>query len=289
MKTHTTVGAQMLAGSAFALLELAEQIALTHHEKWDGSGYPAGLVGDAIPIAGRIVAVADVFDALTHARPYKAAWSTADAIAEMTSQAGRHFDPRVVEAFLGLRSRAGSSGHARRSLLSSSQGRARSARPPASGRWRSVSAPPPTSARRESRTSRTTAMTGGRWGLPPAGLLASSVAATCPPKKAPPAIGSPHSFHDLRRTFCTIRFAIAEKERPMPMPSRARGDVDLRLLAAVDHEQGVGGESEQGAADQRPARADAALEIPPSAPPPRWRSWLAAGRRPAVVTQAPKP
>ena len=103
MKTHTTVGAQMLAGSAFALLEMAEQIALTHHEKWDGSGYPAGLAGEAIPIAGRIVAVADVFDALTHARPYKAAWSTADAIAEMTGQAGRHFDPQVLEAFLSVR------------------------------------------------------------------------------------------------------------------------------------------------------------------------------------------
>jgi putative two-component system response regulator len=102
MKTHTTIGAQMLAGSAFALLEMAEQIALTHHEKWDGSGYPAGLAGDAIPIVGRIVAVADVFDALTHSRPYKAAWSTTDAIAEMTSQAGRHFDPRVLAAFLSV-------------------------------------------------------------------------------------------------------------------------------------------------------------------------------------------
>jgi PAS domain S-box-containing protein len=100
VKTHTTAGAQMLAGSPFALLALAEQTALTHHERWDGSGYPAGLAGDAIPITGRIVAVADVFDALTHSRPYKAAWSTADAIAEMTGQAGRHFDPQVVDAFL---------------------------------------------------------------------------------------------------------------------------------------------------------------------------------------------
>jgi PAS domain S-box-containing protein/putative nucleotidyltransferase with HDIG domain len=100
MKTHTTIGAQMLAGSAFALLEMAEQIALTHHEKWDGSGYPAGLGGDAIPIVGRIVAVADVFDALTHSRPYKPAWSSADAIAEITRQAGRHFDPRVLDAFV---------------------------------------------------------------------------------------------------------------------------------------------------------------------------------------------
>ena len=81
---------------------MAEQIALTHHEKWDGSGYPSGLAGDAIPIAGRIVAVADVFDALTHPRPYKPAWSTADAIAEIESQSGRHFDPKVLEAFLSV-------------------------------------------------------------------------------------------------------------------------------------------------------------------------------------------
>ena len=102
MKTHTTIGAQMLAGSAFALLEMAEQIALTHHEKWDGSGYPSGLAGESIPIVGRIVAVADVFDALTHSRPYKPAWSIPDAVAEITSQAGRHFDPQVLEAFRRL-------------------------------------------------------------------------------------------------------------------------------------------------------------------------------------------
>jgi putative two-component system response regulator len=100
MKAHTTVGAQMLAGSTFALLETAEHVALTHHERWDGSGYPNGLAGEEIPLAGRIVAVADVFDALTHVRPYKAAWSSADAIAEITSHAGEHFDPHVVDAFL---------------------------------------------------------------------------------------------------------------------------------------------------------------------------------------------
>jgi putative two-component system response regulator len=100
MKTHATIGGQMLAGSAFALLEVAEEIALTHHERWDGSGYPAGLAGEAIPIAGRIVAVADVYDALTHVRPYKAAWSKSDAIAEITTDAGSHFDPGVVDAFV---------------------------------------------------------------------------------------------------------------------------------------------------------------------------------------------
>jgi putative two-component system response regulator len=107
MKTHTTIGAEMLAGNPFALLEMAEQIALTHHEKWDGSGYPAGLGGDEIPVAGRIVAVADVFDALTHVRPYKAAWTPAEAIAEMRSQKGRHFDPEILDAFLSVKAEEG--------------------------------------------------------------------------------------------------------------------------------------------------------------------------------------
>ena len=102
MKTHTTVGRPDARRQRYALLGLAEEIALTHHERWDGSGYPAGLAGEAIPIAGRIVAVADVFDALTHARPYKPAWSVPDALAEMTGQSGRQFDPAVLEAFLGL-------------------------------------------------------------------------------------------------------------------------------------------------------------------------------------------
>ncbi len=104
VKTHTTVGAEMLSGSTFDLVATAEEIALTHHEKWDGSGYPAGLSGDAIPITGRIVAVADVFDALTHVRPYKPAWSVADAEAELGSQARKHFDPQVVDAFFSVRS-----------------------------------------------------------------------------------------------------------------------------------------------------------------------------------------
>jgi putative two-component system response regulator len=109
MKTHTTLGAEMLAGNPFALLEMAEQIALTHHEKWDGSGYPAGLGGDEMPVAGRIVAVADVFDALTHVRPYKAAWTAAAAIAEMRSQKGRHFDPEILDAFLSVKAEEGAS------------------------------------------------------------------------------------------------------------------------------------------------------------------------------------
>lgn len=100
MKTHTTIGAKMLTGSSYELLVMAEQIALTHHERWDGSGYPAGLAGEAIPIEGRIVAVADVFDALTHTRPYKLAWRVADAVDEMLAESGVHFDPAVLDAFL---------------------------------------------------------------------------------------------------------------------------------------------------------------------------------------------
>jgi HD-GYP domain-containing protein (c-di-GMP phosphodiesterase class II) len=102
MQGHTTVGAAILSGQNFPLLEMAEQIALSHHERWDGSGYPSGLSGAAIPLAGRVVAVADVFDALTHERPYKDAWSVADAVAEISHQRGRMFDPEVVDAFLSV-------------------------------------------------------------------------------------------------------------------------------------------------------------------------------------------
>jgi putative two-component system response regulator len=99
VKTHTTIGARILSGSRFALLRLAEEIAFSHHERWDGTGY-VGLLGDQIPLAGRIVAVADVFDALTQKRPYKAAWPVADAVAEIDRQKGRQFDPIVVDAFM---------------------------------------------------------------------------------------------------------------------------------------------------------------------------------------------
>ena len=101
VKTHTTIGARILSGSRFALLRLAEEIAFSHHEHWDGSGY-AGLSGDAIPLPGRIVAIADVFDALTQKRPYKAAWPVDDAVAEIQRQRGRHFEPALVDAFLAV-------------------------------------------------------------------------------------------------------------------------------------------------------------------------------------------
>jgi len=97
-KAHPTIGARILSGSRFAVLKLAEEIAWTHHERWDGTGYPRGLKGEEIPLAGRIVAAADIFDALTHERPYKPAWSVEDALAELERLAGTHLDPRVVEA-----------------------------------------------------------------------------------------------------------------------------------------------------------------------------------------------
>lgn len=99
IKSHTTIGARILSGGKFPLLRLSEEIAFTHHERWDGTGY-AGIRGSDIALAGRIVAVADVFDALTQQRPYKPAWPVADAIAEIDRQRGRQFDPDVVDAFL---------------------------------------------------------------------------------------------------------------------------------------------------------------------------------------------
>jgi putative two-component system response regulator len=101
MKTHVVIGASVLTGSRSSPLQMAEVIALTHHEKWDGTGY-AKLKGEAIPLEGRIVAVADVFDALIHTRPYKKAWPIEDAIAEIKNQSGRQFDPKVVDTFLKI-------------------------------------------------------------------------------------------------------------------------------------------------------------------------------------------
>ena len=102
MSRHVHFGAEILGHSQSPVLRVAEEIALSHHERWDGTGYPAGRSADEIPITGRITAIADVFDALTHERPYKAASPLSDAVAEIKSQAGRHFDPRAVEAFARL-------------------------------------------------------------------------------------------------------------------------------------------------------------------------------------------
>lgn len=98
MQRHTTSGAQMLAGASSTILQLAQQIAQYHHERWDGQGYPEQLSGQAIPLPARIVAVADVYDALTSERPYKRAWTRAEALAEIRSQSGKQFDPQVVDA-----------------------------------------------------------------------------------------------------------------------------------------------------------------------------------------------
>ncbi|MDQ6805414.1 MAG: HD domain-containing protein [Actinomycetota bacterium] len=100
MKTHTLIGALILARSRSPVLRLAEQIALSHHERWDGDGYPHQIAGEAIPISARIVAVADVYDALTHDRPYKHAWPADQALAVIKQEAGGQFDPQVVTAFL---------------------------------------------------------------------------------------------------------------------------------------------------------------------------------------------
>lgn len=100
MKTHASVGAEILGDDHSELLQIAKIVALTHHEKWDGSGYPEGLIGSAIPLEGRIVAIADVFDALTSVRPYKAAWSVEEAFDLLLQESGKHFDPELVPHFI---------------------------------------------------------------------------------------------------------------------------------------------------------------------------------------------
>jgi putative two-component system response regulator len=106
MEQHTNIGARMLSGSELPVLQVAHAIALSHHERWDGQGYPNRLRGPQIPLPGRIVAIADVFDALMSHRPYKWAWRLADAVAEIRAQGGAHFDPVLVDAFLRLDHRA---------------------------------------------------------------------------------------------------------------------------------------------------------------------------------------
>jgi putative two-component system response regulator len=99
MRLHPVIGAEILSGSDTHLMRMAHDIALSHHEKWDGSGYPRGLAGNEIPLAARIVAVADVFDALTSVRPYKSAWSVPRALAEMDRIAGSHLEPALIKSF----------------------------------------------------------------------------------------------------------------------------------------------------------------------------------------------
>ena len=105
IKEHVTIGHGILSGSRFAMLQLAAEIALYHHENWDGTGYQAGLKGEAIPESARIVSVIDVFDSLTHRRPYKDAWPVSKTLEEIAALRGRKFDPRVADAFFALHER----------------------------------------------------------------------------------------------------------------------------------------------------------------------------------------
>jgi putative two-component system response regulator len=100
IETHCEIGRQIIGSHASDLLNASATIAYTHHEKWDGSGYPQGLSGTQIPLFSRILAVADVFDALTSVRPYKRAWETDEAVKEIQNCSGSHFDPALVEVFL---------------------------------------------------------------------------------------------------------------------------------------------------------------------------------------------
>ncbi len=100
MRKHPEFGAEIIGDNASSILRMARIVALAHHEKWDGSGYPLGLAGEDIPLAARIVAIADVFDALTTVRPYKQAWSVDEAVADLQKEAGSHFDPQLVSKFV---------------------------------------------------------------------------------------------------------------------------------------------------------------------------------------------
>jgi len=102
MRSHTTLGARILAGSPSPVIQMGETIALSHHERWDGGGYPNGLARDAIPLEGRICAVVDVFDALTMDRPYRHAVPTDRVVEMMKASAGAHFDPDIFDIFLGV-------------------------------------------------------------------------------------------------------------------------------------------------------------------------------------------
>ncbi len=102
MRTHAQIGADILSGGTSPFLKMAETVALTHHERWDGKGYPQGLKGEEIPLVGRICAVCDVFDALTSERPYKKAWAFDAAVKEIKRMRGTYFDPAVVDGFINI-------------------------------------------------------------------------------------------------------------------------------------------------------------------------------------------
>lgn len=102
MQTHAQIGADILSIDDSALMNMARDIAISHHEKWNGTGYPNGLCGEDIPLVGRIAALADIFDALTSVRPYKKAWPVVKAVEHITNEKGQHFDPKLVDTFLDI-------------------------------------------------------------------------------------------------------------------------------------------------------------------------------------------
>ncbi len=102
MARHTSIGKEIIFNTGFPVLSLAQTIAFTHHERWDGTGYPNGLKGDEIPLIGQIVSIVDVYDALTHNRPHKTAWTAIQAIEEIKRQKGKFFNPKVVDTFINI-------------------------------------------------------------------------------------------------------------------------------------------------------------------------------------------
>jgi putative two-component system response regulator len=102
MRGHTLLGAQLLSRGRSRMVRAAEQVALSHHESWDGSGYPRGLAGESIPLSARIVSLADFYDALTHDRPYRRALPRPEVLRMIEEERGRRFDPRVVDAFMKI-------------------------------------------------------------------------------------------------------------------------------------------------------------------------------------------
>ena len=133
IKDHVTIGHGILSGSRFAMLQMAAEIALYHHENWDGTGYQAGLKGEAIPESARIVTVIDVFDSLTHRRPYKPAWPVDKTLEEIASLSGTKFDPRVVDAFFQLHERGETAGFYENGTGADGAGAARAEAVPATG------------------------------------------------------------------------------------------------------------------------------------------------------------
>ncbi len=99
MRQHPEIGANILGNNTHELMAMSCEIAMYHHEKWDGSGYPAKLIGENIPVSARVIAIADVFDALTTERPYKKSWTVSDAVQFVNDQSGKHFDPKLLECF----------------------------------------------------------------------------------------------------------------------------------------------------------------------------------------------